>query len=79
MENSMNWRELTTRLDYHHGKWYEHNGYWCLIHKDRAYNIICELYPDQDPYRTMRQFAYRDRESHARPKHTKAQLEWRLI
>lgn len=66
-----NWRALLEFVDYHHGRWYEYSGgmrEWEQCGETAVHVYLKELAPGEDHDKIIKQFVYRDRESHARPK-----------
>lgn len=62
---SADWERLLQRLDYHAKSWYENDGdIWFKIDRRRAMRVMLDL--GYSPNTLMKQFGYRDRESHPR-------------
>lgn len=77
--NRIDWGLLTSLLDYHHRKWYEViDDTWIGIKRWRVNEILNECAEPEDHEWIIKQFIYRDGESHARSKDTQRELQLSL-
>jgi hypothetical protein len=68
-ETGIMWELLTDNIDYHHNKWYEYVDHrWEICGKSRIFELLRKYAPGQDYEKIMKQFRWRDREAHARPR-----------